>query len=155
MYHAYRLRLTFNSGYFARLPFARTLQACRKLRIDVASGVLDAKTIYVVADEEAAHFRKSTSAVCGRLDQPDLRGERRGFAIPRLPCHARRRRSVRPWRRGRRPDLDSEMVGNLRKTLWRGIGSQLRVGLGSEPKASVVRHAVPSPGGIAGRRGDR
>jgi hypothetical protein len=67
MLHAYRLKTTYNSGYFARLDGAAVAAACDQLSADVAAGRLDAQTIYVVEESRVPKF-KQANAVCGRFD---------------------------------------------------------------------------------------
>jgi hypothetical protein len=66
-FQAYRTRLTFNSGYFARLAIARATQVCKDTKASVESGALDPATIYVVAPTELPHFQKA-EAVCAKLE---------------------------------------------------------------------------------------
>jgi hypothetical protein len=67
MLEAYRLKTTFNSGIFARLPLARTQQACGDMFRDVEAGRLDPHTIYIVSAPSVARLREA-GAACGRWD---------------------------------------------------------------------------------------
>ena len=64
---AYRARMTFNSGVFARIPVDAVRDACHALELAVESGPLDPQTIYVVAPEYLDRMRDA-KAVCGRID---------------------------------------------------------------------------------------
>jgi hypothetical protein len=66
MLHAYRLGLSFNSGYFARAPTKKVQRRCQELRASVERGELDPHTLYVVARSELRHFEKA-GAVCGKM----------------------------------------------------------------------------------------
>ena len=67
MLAAYRLKLTFNSGIFARLPLERTVQLCADTNRAVEDGRLDPQTVYVVSSWYVDHLREA-GAVCGRFD---------------------------------------------------------------------------------------
>jgi hypothetical protein len=67
MLAAYRLKMTFNSGIFARLPQERTREACDQSDHAVDAGKFDAQTLYVVPPEWAPRV-KDLGAVCGRFD---------------------------------------------------------------------------------------
>ncbi len=67
MLEAYRLKTTFNSGIFARLPLARMQEACGDLFRAVDAGRLDAHTIYIVSPSFVPGF-KDAGAACGRFD---------------------------------------------------------------------------------------
>ena len=67
MLHAYRLKLTFNSGIFARLPAERTKAECAKADEAVRTGQLDPQTIYVVDLPYLEQFR-AYGAACRRFD---------------------------------------------------------------------------------------
>jgi len=67
MLEAYRLRTTFNSGIFARLPLERVQRACADLSLAVEDGRLDPDTIYVVSPGSVASMTRA-DAVCGRFD---------------------------------------------------------------------------------------
>jgi hypothetical protein len=47
-YQAYRLKLTFNSGYFARIDEDKGQQYCRELHEQIRAGQFADDTIYVV-----------------------------------------------------------------------------------------------------------
>jgi hypothetical protein len=64
---AHRLKLTYNSGKYARLPDERVRTACRLLTESLSSGDLDKHTIYVVVPEAVEQFR-AIGAGCGRSD---------------------------------------------------------------------------------------
>jgi Family of unknown function (DUF6311) len=65
--HAYRSRMTFNSGIAARLPKAFSSELCAELRTSIERGELDPGTVYVVAPQELDLFRRA-DATCGALD---------------------------------------------------------------------------------------
>jgi hypothetical protein len=67
MLHAYRMKTTFNSGYFARQSGPAVAAACDRLNQDVKAGLLNSRTVYVVAPEFLPYFR-AASAACGRVD---------------------------------------------------------------------------------------
>jgi hypothetical protein len=67
MLQAYRLGTTFNSGYFARVPFERTEEACANVERTVEAGRFDPHTIYVIRRTQAARF-KALGATCGGFD---------------------------------------------------------------------------------------
>jgi hypothetical protein len=62
---AYRMGMTFNSGYMARLNLAAIKDHCRTFNENVAAGKLDDHTIYVPRSPESLPQGK---AICGRLD---------------------------------------------------------------------------------------
>ncbi len=64
---AYRLNLTINSGYFARIDIQAVRAQCDALERDVDAGALDPQTIYIAAESEVPRFRKA-GAACGRWD---------------------------------------------------------------------------------------
>ena len=64
---AYRIRLTYNSGTFARMLWTNIERHCQAALDEVASGQLDARTVYVVAPEHVKVFR-AASAICNRFD---------------------------------------------------------------------------------------
>jgi hypothetical protein len=64
---AYRLRMTYNSGIFARLPPEAVSRECSRLDADVEAGALDRETIYVVPQAHVERFRRA-GGVCGRFD---------------------------------------------------------------------------------------
>jgi hypothetical protein len=67
-YQAYRLNMTINSGYFARIGENETLQYCQELHQKIKEGEFENDTIYVVhsqyLDRVSPHIPK---IVCGRL----------------------------------------------------------------------------------------
>lgn len=66
---AYRLHLTFNSGYVARLDESAAQSACREAIREVELGRLRYDAIYVVIKDYEGSFRNSNpNAVCGRLE---------------------------------------------------------------------------------------
>jgi len=67
MLHAYRMRLTYNSGVFSRLSAPITTNVCDRFASDIKNGFLDQETIYVVAPDFLPFFQKA-SAACGRVD---------------------------------------------------------------------------------------
>jgi hypothetical protein len=67
MLHAYRLKLTFNSGIFARLPADDVRAACRALAEATEAGRFDPQTLYAVPADRVDRFR-ALGAVCGRFD---------------------------------------------------------------------------------------
>lgn len=67
MLHAYRLKTTYNSGIFARLPSDKVFAECMRLERMVDAGTLDSQTIYVVALAHLPRF-KAAGAACGRFD---------------------------------------------------------------------------------------
>jgi len=64
---AYRLGLTYDAGYLARLDPARAAATCAATRQAVRTGRLDAETIYLVHQGERAWFA-AAGAACGALD---------------------------------------------------------------------------------------
>jgi len=67
MLQAYRLKLTYNSGIFARFSWDAAQAECARLKRMVEGGVLNPQTIYVVAKDELDRFRQAEAA-CGRFD---------------------------------------------------------------------------------------
>jgi hypothetical protein len=67
MLHAYRMKTTYNSGYFARVPGATVAAACARLDQEVRTGTLDPQTIYVVSATYLPLFQ-AASAACGRVN---------------------------------------------------------------------------------------
>ena len=63
---AYRLGLTINSGYMARLNLKDIKAHCRTFNDDVAAGRLDDRTLYVPRTPQAIPSDKAT---CGQLDE--------------------------------------------------------------------------------------
>ena len=64
---AHRLKLTFNSGVFARLDRKRIRAVCDSQNQAVDAGTLDSRTIYIASEDEATRF-KASGAACGRWD---------------------------------------------------------------------------------------
>jgi uncharacterized protein DUF6311 len=64
---AYRLGLTFNGAYAARLDPARAAAYCRELYGAVSGARLDPATIYVVHPRDVETFRRARG-ICGRVD---------------------------------------------------------------------------------------
>jgi hypothetical protein len=64
---AYRLKLTFNSGIYARLDVQKVVRACGAQNLAVDTAALDTQTIYVVTRDELPRF-KAADAACGRWD---------------------------------------------------------------------------------------
>ena len=67
MLHAYRLRTTYNSGIFARVPKDQVAKECVRLEREVDAGTLDTETIYVLPLDNVDRFRRA-GATCGRFD---------------------------------------------------------------------------------------
>lgn len=66
-YEAYRQRMTFNSGYVARVPMEALRRYCASLDDDVAAGRLDPRSVYVVEPDRIEAFTRA-GATCGTLD---------------------------------------------------------------------------------------
>jgi hypothetical protein len=64
---ASRLKLTYNSGLFARVDAPPVEKACVALENSINTNTLDSKTIYVVAPGAFDRF-KAIGAACGRVD---------------------------------------------------------------------------------------
>jgi hypothetical protein len=64
---AYRLKLTYNSGIFARMPAADVRAACQAIDRTIDAGRLDPDTIYIVHPDRVPGLRTS-GAACGRSD---------------------------------------------------------------------------------------
>ena len=64
---AYRLKTTYNSGIFARLPAKKVRAECRRMERAVSERTLDAQTIYVVSPAHVPRFTIA-GAACGRFD---------------------------------------------------------------------------------------
>ena len=64
---AHRLKLTFNSGHYARVPLDRVRAACADLERAIDAGALDPETIYIAAPDYVDRFKKA-GAACGRWD---------------------------------------------------------------------------------------
>lgn len=64
---ASRLKLTFNSGVFARVNPGPVDKVCVALEQSINAGTLDARTLYVVAPASLDRF-KAIGAACGRVD---------------------------------------------------------------------------------------
>jgi hypothetical protein len=67
MLMAHRLKLTYNSGIYARVDAARVSRACLAQAQDLDAGKIDPATIYVVAAEYLERFQ-ATGGACGRFD---------------------------------------------------------------------------------------
>ena len=67
MFLAAQLKLTFNSGVFARVDAASIDAACIRLEQQVNAGTLDRETIYVVSPASVDRFQ-AIGATCGRFD---------------------------------------------------------------------------------------
>jgi hypothetical protein len=67
MLHAYRMKTTYNSGYFARVSGPTVAAECERLDRDVDAGILNSQTIYVVAADRVPKFQ-AAGAACGRID---------------------------------------------------------------------------------------
>jgi hypothetical protein len=66
-YQAYKLNLTFNSGYFARIDGEKVQRYCNDLGRQVREGEIQADTIYVVHISHWNVFKKNTTKIaCGR-----------------------------------------------------------------------------------------
>jgi hypothetical protein len=69
-YQAYRLKMTFNSGYFARINQSESVKYCQELHQQIEAGEFEQDTIYVVNsqywDRVSPHLPK---IVCGRLGE--------------------------------------------------------------------------------------
>jgi hypothetical protein len=69
-YQAYKLKVTFNSGYFARTDGHRGQTYCQELNRQIRDGEIDEHTIYVVHISHLPLFkRNTTNAVCGLVNQ--------------------------------------------------------------------------------------
>jgi hypothetical protein len=67
MLAAYRLKMTFNSGIYSRLPVERAVQLCVDEGHAVDAGQLDRQTLYVVTAWYASQLQK-VGAICSRFD---------------------------------------------------------------------------------------
>ena len=67
-YVAYRLGLTFNSGYFSRISVEAAQRTCAAHDEAVACGNLDPDTLYILAPS-AERKLPAGRAVCGRIDE--------------------------------------------------------------------------------------
>ncbi len=65
---AHRLKLTFNSGIYARLDVQKVQAACETQNRSIDAGTLDPETIYVAAADEVERFKARGDAACGRWD---------------------------------------------------------------------------------------
>ncbi|NMO23607.1 hypothetical protein HG543_53480, partial [Pyxidicoccus fallax] len=63
-YRAYRLGLTFNSGYVARLDDSRAQAYCLGLDADVRAGRLDPETVYLAIPQREHEFRAIPGTRC-------------------------------------------------------------------------------------------
>jgi hypothetical protein len=69
-YQAYNLKVTFNSGYFARMDDKRVQAYCEELPRKIGAGEIDEHTIYVVHISHWHLFKRNvTDAVCGLVNQ--------------------------------------------------------------------------------------
>jgi hypothetical protein len=69
-YQAYKLTVTFNSGYFARIDDKRVQAYCGELQRNIGAGEIDEHTIYVVHISHWYLFkRNATNTVCGLVNQ--------------------------------------------------------------------------------------
>ncbi|GHG66326.1 DUF6311 domain-containing protein [Comamonas sp. JC664] len=68
-YRAYRLGLTFNSGYVARLDDSRAQPYCLGLDDDVRAGRLDPETIYLSIPQRLHEFRAIRGTHCVKEDR--------------------------------------------------------------------------------------
>ena len=67
-YHAYRLNMTINSGYVARMDKIKAHRYCQSLNREIQEGKLDENTVYVVHGAYMDHFNKLASKLtCGRV----------------------------------------------------------------------------------------
>lgn len=68
-YVAYVQKMTFNSGYVARVNRDAIVSTCRGMNDSFRRGELDESTIYVVGSESFSALRRSGStAICGHID---------------------------------------------------------------------------------------
>jgi hypothetical protein len=65
-YRAYRLGLTFNSGYVARLDDSRAQAYCLGLDAEVQAGRLDPQTVYLSVPERLPQFRRIPGTRCAQ-----------------------------------------------------------------------------------------
>jgi hypothetical protein len=65
-YLAYRHRLTFNSGYVARLS-PRVAQRCNAELTEVGQGKIDPQTVYVISEQDRQLFTRAGGS-CGLID---------------------------------------------------------------------------------------
>jgi hypothetical protein len=69
-YQAYRLKMTMNSGYVARMDKVKAQQYCQNFARDVQEGRFDENTIYVVHAAYMDHFNKFASEMsCGWVSE--------------------------------------------------------------------------------------
>jgi Family of unknown function (DUF6311) len=72
-YQAYRLKFTFNSGYFARVDEKKCRIYCKGLHKQIAEGEFEDNTIYVVHNAYLNLFNKNASKVfCGQLSDHNV-----------------------------------------------------------------------------------
>ncbi len=64
---AYRLKTTFNSGVFARVPADRVARECVRTMDAIETMTLDPQTIYIVSSDHVPRFQ-TAGALCGRFD---------------------------------------------------------------------------------------
>jgi hypothetical protein len=67
-YLAYRLGLSFNSGYLSRVDTAAAVRTCAALDASLARGELDPASLYVLSTGTAVPFPPG-AAVCGRIGE--------------------------------------------------------------------------------------
>jgi len=65
---AHRLRVTFNSGIYARLDVKQTQAYCEAQRRSVDQATLDPETIYIPSVKELERFKASGKAACSKWD---------------------------------------------------------------------------------------
>jgi len=69
-YQAYKLRLTFNSGYFGRMDVKRAQAYCNELDRKIQKGEIDENTIYVVHISHWHLFKRmAPEVICGRIHE--------------------------------------------------------------------------------------
>jgi Family of unknown function (DUF6311) len=67
-YQAYKLQVTFNSGYFARIDGQRVQTYCQELNREIQAGEIDEHTIYVVHPSHWHLFKRNApNTVCGQV----------------------------------------------------------------------------------------
>jgi len=68
MLQAYRLRVTFNSGLFARVDTPAVARECDRILDEVTAGALDADTIYAISRPDLVPRLTSNGAACRQVD---------------------------------------------------------------------------------------
>ena len=69
-YQAYRLRVTFNSGYFARIDENKARHYCQELHEQIRAGEFALDTIYVIHSEYWDFFKTHRQKlICGHANQ--------------------------------------------------------------------------------------